>query len=113
MDNDATLPTLPQTVTAGRVAMLYRQAAPGFFVTLAVAAVCAGVLWRDVDRAALACWLIAVAGITLLRYLLVRHYEAAPRPPEQAAVWENRFVAGAATMGIAWGVLAALINPSS
>jgi diguanylate cyclase (GGDEF)-like protein/PAS domain S-box-containing protein len=117
MDNDATPSSfsqpLPQTVLAGRVAMLYRQAAPGFLVTLAVAAVCGGVLWRDVDRAALTCWLIAVAGITLLRYLLVRQYEAAPRPPEQAALWENRFVAGAAAMGIAWGVLAALINPSS
>jgi diguanylate cyclase (GGDEF)-like protein/PAS domain S-box-containing protein len=104
---------LPDAIRAGRVAALYRQAIPGFFVTLAVAAVCTVVLWRVVDRLALGAWFVAVLAITAGRYWLLRRYHAAERPAEQAAVWENAFTAGAAAMGIAWGILAALINPPS
>jgi diguanylate cyclase (GGDEF)-like protein/PAS domain S-box-containing protein len=104
---------LPDAIRAGQVAALYRQAAPGFFVTLAVAAVCAAVLWQAVDRGPLAGWFAAVVAITAARYLLVRWYRAAERPPGEARAWETRFTAGAAAMGVAWGVLAALINPAS
>jgi diguanylate cyclase (GGDEF)-like protein/PAS domain S-box-containing protein len=104
---------LPDAIRAGRVAALYRQATPGFLVTVAVAAVCAAVLWRAVDQVALAAWFVAALAITTGRYLLVRRYHAAERPPEQAGVWENAFAAGAAAMGVAWGVLAALINPAA
>jgi diguanylate cyclase (GGDEF)-like protein/PAS domain S-box-containing protein len=104
---------LPDAIRAGRVAALYRQATPGFFVTLAVAAVCAAVLWRAVDHVALAAWFAAAAAITAGRYSLVRRYHAAARPPQQASLWENAFTAGAGAMGVAWGVLAALINPAA
>ncbi|MGH8681533.1 MAG: PAS domain S-box protein [Burkholderiales bacterium] len=104
---------LPDALRAGRVAALYRQAIPGFFATVAVAAVCAAVLWGAVERGALAAWLVAVAAITAARYLLVRRYDAAERPPGQAGLWENAYAASAAAMGVAWGVLAALINPAS
>jgi diguanylate cyclase (GGDEF)-like protein/PAS domain S-box-containing protein len=104
---------LPDAVRAGRVGALYRQAIPGFLVTLAVAAVSTAVLWGAVDRGPLAAWLVAVAMVTAARYLLVRRYHAAERTPEESGSWENAFVAGAAAMGIVWGVLAALINPAS
>jgi diguanylate cyclase (GGDEF)-like protein/PAS domain S-box-containing protein len=104
---------LPDAVRTGRVAALYRQAIPGFLVTLAVAAVCTAVLWGAVDRGALAAWLVAVAMVTAARYVLVRRYHAAERAPEESRFWENAFVAGAAAMGVVWGVLAALINPAS
>jgi diguanylate cyclase (GGDEF)-like protein/PAS domain S-box-containing protein len=104
---------LPDAVRAGRVAALYGQAIPGFFVTAGVAAVCAVVLWSAVDRGLLAAWFVAVVAITAARYLLVRRYHAAARLPEHAGAWENAYAAGAAAMGIAWGVLAALINPAS
>ncbi len=105
--------SLPDAIRGGRVAALYRQAVPGFLVTLAVAVVCTAVLWRAVDRAPLVAWCLAVLAITAGRYLLVRRYHATERPPEQARAWENAFAAGAAAMGVAWGVLAALINPAS
>jgi diguanylate cyclase (GGDEF)-like protein/PAS domain S-box-containing protein len=104
---------LPDALRASRVALLYRQATPGFVVTVAVAAVCTAVLWRTVDQVALAGWFVAAIAITAGRYLLVRRYHAAERPPEQAGLWENAFTAGAAAMGVAWGVLAALINPAA
>jgi diguanylate cyclase (GGDEF)-like protein/PAS domain S-box-containing protein len=104
---------LPEAIRARRVAALYRQATPGFLVTLAVAAVTGAVLWGAVDRGPLAGWFLAVVVITATRYLLVRRYHAAARPPEQASLWENAFTAGAAVMGVAWGALAALINPAS
>ena len=63
---------VPEAVRAGRVAALYRQAVPGFLVTLAVAAVCAAVLWPAAERAAIAGWFAAVALITGVRYALVR-----------------------------------------
>jgi diguanylate cyclase (GGDEF)-like protein/PAS domain S-box-containing protein len=116
MDNDnktSFSQPLPETIRAAQVAALYGQAVPGVFVTLGVAAVCAGVLWRDVDRVALAGWFLAVVVITALRYLLVRHYQAAERSVEEARLWDTRFAVGAGAMGVAWGVLAALINPAS
>ena len=113
MDKAGFSQPLPETIRAAQVATLYGQAVPGFFVTLGVAAVCAGVLWHDVDRAAVAGWFLAAAAITALRYLLVRAYRAAERPAAEARLWEMRFTVGAGAMGIAWGVLAALINPAS
>jgi diguanylate cyclase (GGDEF)-like protein/PAS domain S-box-containing protein len=95
------------------VAALYRQAVPGFLVTLAVAAVCAAALWTAVAPALVAGWFAAVAAITAARYALVRAYRAAASAGDAAAAWENRFAAGAAAMGVAWGVLAALVNPAS
>lgn len=103
---------LPEAVLAGRVALLYREAIPGFLVTLAVAAVTAFVLWSAVDRATLAGWLAAVGAITALRYLIVRAYSRRDPSPDQAAAWENRFALGAGAMGIAWGVLATGLNPT-
>jgi len=104
---------LPEAIRVRRVAALYRQATPGFLVTVAVAAVSGAVLWGAVDRGPLAGWFLAVVAITAARYLLVRRYQAAERPPEQASRWESAFAAGAAAMGVAWGALAALINPAS
>jgi diguanylate cyclase (GGDEF)-like protein/PAS domain S-box-containing protein len=104
---------LPEAVRAGRVAALYRQAVPAFFVTLAVAAVCAAVLWPTAGHAAVAGWFATVALITGARYALVRAYRAVEHPPAAALGWENRFAAGGAAMGIAWGALAAFVNPAS
>jgi diguanylate cyclase (GGDEF)-like protein/PAS domain S-box-containing protein len=104
---------LPEAVRAGLVAALYQQAVPGFVVTLAVAAVCAAVLWTAVDRIAVGGWFALVALITAARYLLVREYRARERAPAEAPRWENRFAMGAAAMGVAWGVLAALVNPAA
>jgi diguanylate cyclase (GGDEF)-like protein/PAS domain S-box-containing protein len=104
---------LPEAVRAGRVAALYRQAIPGFLVTLGVAAVCAAVLWTAADRAAVAGWFAAVVLVTGARYALLRAYRAADRAPAEALAWENRFAAGACAMGIVWGALAAFVNPAS
>jgi diguanylate cyclase (GGDEF)-like protein/PAS domain S-box-containing protein len=104
---------LPDAIRARRVAALYRQAIPGFLVTLTVAAVCTAMLWAAVDRGPLAAWFLAVAAITAARYVLARRYHAAAPPPQQAGRWENAFVVGAGAMGVAWGSLAALINPAS
>jgi diguanylate cyclase (GGDEF)-like protein/PAS domain S-box-containing protein len=104
---------LPEAVTAGRVEMLYRQALPGFAVTLAVAGVSAAVLWRAVDQWLIGGWLVAVAVLTLARLALVRAYRRSrTREAAEAARWENRYAAGAGAMGVAWGVLAAGVNPS-
>jgi diguanylate cyclase (GGDEF)-like protein/PAS domain S-box-containing protein len=102
---------LPEAVVAGRVALLYRQAIPGFLVTVAVAAITAAVLWSAVDRTLVAGWLAAVVAITTSRYLLVRAYVRRTPAPGEAASWETRFALGAGAMGVAWGVLASGINP--
>ena len=78
-----------------------------------MAAVCAAVLWPAVEQAAIAGWFAAVALITAVRYALVRAYRAAERAPAAALAWENRFAAGGAAMGAAWGILATLVDPAS
>jgi diguanylate cyclase (GGDEF)-like protein/PAS domain S-box-containing protein len=104
---------LPEAVTAGRVALLHRQAVPGFLVTLAVASVVTVVLWPTTDGTALAGWLATVVAVTFARYLMARAYAGRPRGPEEAPAWENRFAVGAGAMGIAWGALALWIDPPS
>ncbi len=104
---------LPEAVRAARIAALYRQAVPGFLVTLAVAAVCAVVMWPAVERVAVAGWFATVAAITVGRYALVRAYRLAEGPAAEAPAWENWFAAGAAAMGVAWAAAAVLVNPAS
>ena len=116
MDHDQTAnfsQPLPEAIRAGLVAALFRRAVPGFAITLAVAAVCAGVLWGDADRAALAGWFVAAVAVAALRYVLVRRYGAAQPGPAEARAWEHRFAVGAAAMGVVWGALAALIDPAN
>ena len=102
---------LPEVVTAGRVAALYRQAVPGFLVTLAVACIATAILWPTVDALPLGGWLAGVAMLTLARWCMVNAYRRRTGDPAEARRWETRFAVGAAAMGIAWGILAAWINP--
>jgi diguanylate cyclase (GGDEF)-like protein/PAS domain S-box-containing protein len=100
-------------IAAARVALLYRQVPPTLPLALIVAAICVWVFWGTVDRAALLGWFVGISLITALRYLVVRWYRREDRPAVEAVLWENRFVAGAAAMGAAWGVLVLAISPGS
>jgi diguanylate cyclase (GGDEF)-like protein/PAS domain S-box-containing protein len=103
---------LPDAVVAGQVALLYRQAVPGFLVTVAVASITAAVLWFAGDRIVIVGWLASVVAIAALRYLLVRAYVRRQPAPDEAPAWEARFALGAGAMGVAWGVLAVGVYPA-
>ena len=113
-DSRASFSAPPQdAVAAARVALLYRQAPPTLPLALVVAGLCVWVFWGAADRTALFGWFAGLSLVTALRYLLVRWYRSADRPAAEAAIWESRFVAGAAAMGGAWGVLVLAFNPGS
>ncbi len=100
----------PDAVASARVALLYRQAPPTLPLAFVVAAVCVWVFWETAERTALLGWFAGVSAVVAARYLVVRWYRAAERPAEEAALWENRFVAGAAAMGGGWAALVLTIG---
>ena len=103
----------PDAVVAERVALLYRQAPTTLPLALIAAAICVWVFWDVENRLALAGWLAGTGVVVAIRYLVVRWYRAAERPAASAALWENRFVAGAAGMGCAWASLLLVVDRAS
>ena len=103
----------PDAVASARVALLYRQAPTTLPLAMVVAAVCVWVFWEAADRTALLAWFAGISVVVALRHLVVQWYRAADRPVSEAALWESRFVAGAAAMGGAWAVLVLAVSSGS
>jgi diguanylate cyclase (GGDEF)-like protein/PAS domain S-box-containing protein len=101
-----------QSVEAGRVAILFGQALPGFAVTLAVALITAAILSSAVSAPRLAGWLAVVLLILGGRLALVARYR--PKPAGVTSRWwENAYAAGSAFQGLAWSSLALAFDPGS
>ncbi len=94
-----------------RVRLLYRLSRPGYLGTLINASLVTLALWSVVPHLDLMLWLTLVITVTGSRIMLYRCFFA-QRPQAQAsALWRRRFVAGAAIMGCAWGLLGSVLLP--
>ena len=76
-------------------------------VALSASAICAavvvGVLWSVAPHVWLLSWLGLVCGVTVVRYLVMRHYQKRPPRPERTTEWARMFTTGAAASGVLWG----------
>jgi signal transduction histidine kinase len=82
---------------------LYGPRKPLLAGNLCGAALLAAVLWESGVRSDLIVWALLVAGVTLLRYALVRRFSAQQTGPESLAFWTWAYAAGALASGILWG----------
>jgi diguanylate cyclase (GGDEF)-like protein/PAS domain S-box-containing protein len=92
--------------------VLYRASPVGLVVAPGVAAVCAALLWPEAGTDVIV-WFAAVVVVNALRYGLYRGF--ARRSPADAATawWEQRFIAGTAVHGAAWGALAVIARSTA
>ena len=98
-------------VFAARVRLLYRLSRPGYFGTLASAIVVALALWSVVPQVKILSWLVLVAFVTGGRIVLYRRFVHNQSDIADFSAWRRRFVAGAALMGCAWGLLGSVLLP--
>ncbi len=87
---------------------LYGPRKPLLAANLGGAALLAAVLWDSAVRAELILWSALIAGVTVVRYALVRRFNALQPGSEGAAFWVWAYAAGAFWGGVLWGASVAL-----
>ena len=87
---------------------LYQQI-PNEAVSLTIAGIAfASLCYRLVDNVALLVWLAIIIGTIGVRLWSSKRYRAVSRATSHRQAWSRTFVAGAAIIGVAFGVLAIL-----
>lgn len=102
---------LEARVFAERVAMVYRLTPFNLVMAAVFSTLMWGVLSGQVDSGLLALWWIAVNGLSLWRYHLIRAYGKASDTLTQARRWARGFVVRTACSGGVWGLLGTLLYP--
>jgi len=87
---------------------LYGPRKPLLAANLFGAALLATALWDTGTRHDLVLWALLIAGVTLMRYALVRRFNALQPGIESTAVWTWAYAAGAFAGGVLWGASAGL-----
>ena len=82
---------------------LYGPRKPLLAGNLCGAALLAAVLWESSAQANLVFWAVLITGVTLMRYALVRRFNALRPGPESTARWTWAYAAGALAGGVLWG----------
>ena len=100
-------------VYAEQVRQLYRLSRPGYLGTLVCSSILVFALWGIVSSTLLGAWLTAMFLVTGARFLLYRAYQGLNPPAADARRWARRFVTGAATAGLLWGVAGSALYPES
>jgi len=98
-------------IFAEQVQLLYRLSKPAYAGALINVLVMALVLSNVTPLPMLAIWIALAMAINAGRYWLYRAYFRRVPQPQDARLWGNRFVAGAAAMGCLWGVLGTVLQP--
>src|SRR5205085_8213811 len=110
------IPELPEADTplhAEQLRLLFRFSLVGYLATLVVIFTLGAILWQDLSRPQLFAWFVAIALVTVGRYLIYKAYIQAPPPPEQTQLWEGRFLAGTILAGVCWFALGTVLLPDS
>jgi two-component system cell cycle sensor histidine kinase PleC len=91
------------TVELSLLRELYGPRKPLLAGNLCAAALIAAVLWDTGVRSDLFIWALLVAGVTLMRYLLVLRFQAQQHTIDSVVFWTWAYAAGAFASGILWG----------
>ena len=102
-----------EQVYAEQVRHLYRWSRAAYPAALVTASIIAFALWDVVPNVLLTAWFAMMLIVTGARYLLYRAYLRIAPPPSAARTWAQRFVFGAGTMGLMWGILGSALYPAS
>src|SRR6185503_7991998 len=105
--------TTRERVYAEQVFQLYRLSRPAYVGTLVTSSVLVFALWGVVSTSLLGAWLCALFALTGARFLLYRAYIALHPPETEARNWARRFVIGAGTTGLLWGVAGSVLYPAA
>jgi diguanylate cyclase (GGDEF)-like protein/PAS domain S-box-containing protein len=110
--------TLPREAAANislhaeQVRLLFRLSLFGQLATL-LAVFAIGAVLRDSLRAPLLTWFVAIALVTLGRYLMHKAFEQGAVPEERLRAWERRFIGGTILAGLCWMALGTVLLPDS
>jgi diguanylate cyclase (GGDEF)-like protein/PAS domain S-box-containing protein len=97
---------------AEQVRLLFRFSLVGYLATLLVIFILGAILWSDLNPALFA-WFVAVALVTVGRYLIYKAFAASGAPDEQMPAWERRFIGGTILAGLCWMALGTVLLPGS
>jgi diguanylate cyclase (GGDEF)-like protein/PAS domain S-box-containing protein len=97
---------------AEQIRLLFRFSLVGYLATLLVVFILGAILWNDLHPALFA-WFIAVALVTIGRYLIYKAFAQSAAPDAQMPLWERRFIAGTILEGLCWMALGTVLLPGN
>jgi diguanylate cyclase (GGDEF)-like protein/PAS domain S-box-containing protein len=92
-----------QEILAEQVRRIYVLSPIGLIATVVNSLLVFFFLWNVMPRTVLAAWIAAIMLVSAFRIALVLSYKRARPGPAGARTWANRFLAGLAVIGLAWG----------
>ena len=99
-------------VFAERVAHVYRDCATSLLASLIISSVVLVFGLAEGGVVPVLAWWSALTATSVLRYLLVRRYQAMPREECEAPLWARRYIMGTLVAGVLWGYCAAAMLPA-
>ena len=100
-------------ISAEQVRFLYKQLLPSLYGSLLVGAILILILWNQVSHYQLIAWGCLISIVTLARFVLLSSYNKASPDMKDISLWRNRFIIGAGSAGLAWGLAGYFLMPST
>ena len=97
---------------AEQVRLLFRFSLVGYLATLLVIFILGAILWDDL-HAPLFAWFVAVALVTVGRYLIYKAFPKSGASDVQMPAWERRFIGGTILAGLCWMALGTVLLPGN
>ncbi|OQX96425.1 hypothetical protein B6I21_01070 [candidate division KSB1 bacterium 4572_119] len=92
-----------QNLYSEQVRLLYANATGSMVASLINSLILAILLWQHISYNVLIPWLGCSFLITIIRFIIVNHYNNTPIKVEDAQSWGRWLIAGIAAIGLVWG----------
>jgi diguanylate cyclase (GGDEF)-like protein/PAS domain S-box-containing protein len=112
-DTPADPETVDNALQLEQLRLLFRFSVVGHLATLLVIFILGGILWQDLARPALFMWFVATTLTAIGRYLLYKAFLNRDPPPEEARMWEGRFIGGTILAGVCWAIIGSFLLPDA
>ena len=101
-----------QHIVSAQLGLLYGNTNLGVVVTFLATTLLAALQWRLIPRSTILGWWLAMALVSVGRYMLARRYRAAHPGSSDINAWRTGFVVGAGLAGAGWGLGGILLYPA-